>query len=302
VFVNLRSLCEHLFAMRTARPGLKPPRPSLSSARPTAADARARDDEGSSGEFVQSLSRGLAIIEAFGGAGDGLTLAEAARRTGVSRASARRLLHTLETLGYARSDGRRFALEPRVLQLGFSYLQSRGLWEAAQPHMVELVEAIHESCSAAVLDGAEIVYVARVPVRARLMSLSLGIGSRLPAAATSMGRVLLASLAPAERGRGIERVGPLASRADRPAIDVRALARELDIVARQGYALVDQELEPGLRSIAVPIIDGAGRTVAALNIGTHAARVTIDRLRREFLPPLRHCAERIGAALGKRPD
>ncbi len=274
--------------------------PAGRSAAP-AAPGTASDAESDDGDFVQSLARGLAVIEAFAGADDGLTLAEAARRTGFSRASVRRLLHTLESLGYARCDGRQFRLQPRVLRLGSSYLRSQGLPDVAQPHMVELVEQIHESCSAAVLDGPDIVYIARVPVRARLMTLSLGIGSRLPAAVTSMGRVLLAALEPAERAAAIAQATARAVGDGRDApsrIDPRRLATELETVRRQGHALVDQELEPGLRSIAVPIVDGSGRTVAALNVGTHAARVTMDRLRREILPPLRVCAERISAALG----
>lgn len=294
--------------MRTTEPPLNRSRPALSSpgtGAPLPGEPAGDPSDDGTGEFVQSLARGLAVIEAFSGVEDGLTLADAARRTGLSRASVRRLLHTLESLGYARCDGRRFRLQPRVLRLGSSYLRSEGLSDAAQPHMVELVEAIHESCSAAVLDGSEIVYVARVPVRARLMSLSLGIGSRLPAALTSMGRVLLAALDPADRLAVIGSVrlpGAETGGAgtDGAVIEADRLARELETVRRQGYALVDQELEPGLRSIAVPIVDGAGRTVAALNVGTHAARVTIDRLRREILPPLRLCARRIGDGLAGR--
>ncbi len=257
-------------------------------------------DAPDSGTYVQSLARGLSVIEAFDGAERGLTLADAARRSGLSRASARRSLHTLVELGYASFDGRQFALAPRVLKLGFSYLRSQGLWSAAQTPMVELVEAVHESCSVAVLDGPEIVYVARVPTRARIMSISLGIGSRLPAAATSMGRVLLASLAPAERTSALARLHRLERYTAQTIADPARFDAELDQIARQGYAIVDQELEPGLRSLAVPLVDGAGRTVAALNVGTHAARVTIDRLRREILPALRRCAERISQAM--QPD
>ena len=310
-----------MFDMRTSRPGLKPPDPALSRApqvseavpvfgrRPPAEadrDAASGNDPAeatgadNSPEFIQSLARGLAIIEAFGAAGDGLTLAEAARRTGISRASARRSLHTLEALGYASSDGHRFSLTPRVLQLGFSYLRSGDLWTAAQAPMIELVETVHESCSAAVLDGTEIVYVARVPTRARVMSVTLGIGSRLPASVTSMGRVLLAALTPAERDRLLAQASPLAAHTDQTLTAAADLLRELARVADQGYSLVDQELEPGLRSIAVPLRDASDRVIAALNIGTHAGRVSVERLRDEILPALQHCAERIHAALGGR--
>ena len=276
-----------------------------------AADEVASGDEPAQGgaagpAFIQSLARGLAIIEAFGQAGEGsagLTLAEAARCTGISRASARRSLHTLEALGYASSDGHRFHLTPRVLQLGFSYLRSGDLWGLAQAPMIELVDSVHESCSAAVLDGTEIVYVARVPTRARVMSVTLDIGSRLPAASTSMGRVLLAQLTPAERDRILAqatRAGTLPAHTDRTITTRAGLEQVLDRVAADGYSLVDQELEPGLRSIAVPIRDAGDRVIAALNVGTHAGRVTIERLLDEILPALRHCADRIHAALGGR--
>lgn len=319
-----------MFDMRTLRSGLKPPGDALSRARtvmnatsepldppgppdsPELAEPPARPTPCADGdepagedasnaatpEFIQSLARGLAIIEAFGEAGEGLTLAEAARRTGISRASARRSLHTLEALGYASCDGHRFRLTPRVLQLGFSYLRAGDLWSAAQEPMIELSETIQESCSAAVLDGGEIVYVARVPTRNRVMSVTLGIGSRLPAVATSMGRVLLASLPATERDRLLAQVAP------RPGTAVMtgaALARELERVAAQGHALVDQELEPGLRSVAVPIRDARDRVIAALNVGTHAGRVSIERLRGEILPALLSCAGQIHAALGGRP-
>lgn len=296
-----------MFDMRTPRPGLKPPGDALSRPGP------ALDEQGAdaSPEFIQSLARGLAVIEAFGDAGEGLTLAEAARRTGISRASARRSLLTLEALGYAASDGHRFRLTPRVLQLGFSYLRSGDLWSAAQQPMIELSEAIQESCSAAVLDGDDIVYVARVPTRNRVMSVTLGIGSRLPAFATSMGRVLLASLPAIERGRrlgsmpsppNLAAAPPSPNEAGVAVMTGAALAAELERIAVQGHALVDQELEPGLRSIAVPIRDANDRVIAALNVGTHAGRVTIERLRGEILPALLSCAAQIHAALGGRPD
>ena len=287
--------------MRTTRPGLKPSEPALSRAGLASDASGSRDDDGADPVFIQSLARGLAIIEAFGQAGTGLTLAEAARRTGISRASARRSLHTLEALGYASTDGHRFTLTPRILRLGFSYLRSGDLWSVAQAPMLDVVEATHESCSAAVLDGTEIVYVARVPTRARVMSVTLGVGSRLPAASTSMGRVLLAHLAPAERERTLSLAGLLPAHTGLTITDRAALERELDRVADQGYSLVDQELEPGLRSIAVPVRDAGDRVIAALNVGTHAGRVTIERLRDDILPALQHCADRIREALGGRP-
>ena len=255
-------------------------------------------------EFIQSLARGLAIIEAFGQAGEGLTLAEAARRTGISRASARRSLHTLQALGYASCDGHRFRLTPRILQLGFSYLRSGDLWAAVQQPMAELTEAINESCSAGVLDGDEVVYVARVPTRNRVMSVTLGVGSRLPAATTSMGRVLLANalakLPRAERERRLAQALARAGGTDAALTPRTDLIRELDQIASRGHALVDQELEPGLRSVAVPILDASDRVIAALNVATHAGRVTIEKLRGDILPALQACADQIHAALGGR--
>lgn len=282
--------------MRTSVRQTNASMPGLNSATPPVSSLTATVVP-DSGTFVQSFARGLAVIEAFEGAQQSLSLAQAARRAGLSRASARRSLLTLVELGYARFDGQQFSLAPRVLKLGFSYLHSQGLWAAAQAPMIELVETVHESCSVAVLDGLEIVYVARVPTRSRIMSISLGVGSRLPAAVTSMGRVLLASLATDERKRLLAQLQRLERHTAQTITDAGALALELDQVARQGFAIVDQELEPGLRSLAVPLRDSQGRTIAAINVGTHAARVTIERLRREILPGLRRCAEHIAQAM-----
>jgi len=260
---------------------------------PAAADA---DDE--RGDFVQSLARGLAVIRAFDAENPALTLSDAARRAGVSRAAARRLLLTLVALGYAESDARLFRLRPKVLELGFSYLHGTGLWGAAQPVMVELVERLHESCSAAVLDGDDIVYVARVPTRTRIMSITLGLGSRLPAHLTSMGRVLLAALPPAELEQRLAALGRVEARTERTLTDVDALRRAIARVRTQGFALLDQELEPGLRSVAVPVHGPGGAVIAALNVGTHASRVTMEDLRGRVLPALRETAEAVSRAMG----
>lgn len=250
------------------------------------------------GELVQSLARGLAVIETFGSDAAAQTLSDVARRAGLARATARRLLHTLVALGYAETDGRLFRLRPRVLDLGFSYLHAQGQWALAQPAMVALVEQVQESCSAAVLDETEIVYVARVPTRTRIVSVSLGLGSRLPAHATSMGRVLLAAL-PAERLDAVlARAAPLPRHTERSITDPRELRRALRTVREQGFSLVDQEFEPGLRSIAVPLHDAAGRTVAALNVGTHASRLSVADLERRVLPSLKAAAGEIERAWG----
>jgi len=234
-------------------------------------------------DFVQSLARGLAVIRALDGRRP-LTLSEVARASELSRAAARRFLLTLEQLGYVRQSGGRFELTPRVLELGFSYLSALGLPELAQPHLEELVEHVHESSSISVLDGATIVYVARVPTR-RIMAVVISVGTRLPAYATSMGRVLLAALEPEALAAVLERIElePLAH----DTIATRAqLEEELDRVRSQGHAIVDQELESGLRSVAAPIRDRGGATIAAINVAVQAARVSVEEIRGSLLEPL----------------
>jgi IclR family pca regulon transcriptional regulator len=251
-----------------------------------------------SSEYVQSLQRGLAVMQAFSREHPRLTLSEVARLTGLTRATARRVLLTLQHLGYARSDGRAFELTPKVLDLGYAYLSSLDLASIAEPAMEALVERTHESCSAAVLDGSEIVYVARVPTK-RIMTISLGLGSRLPAYATSMGRVLLAEL---EREQVDDLIGPgpLPAITDRTITKPADLHDELARVRRQGWALVDQELELGLRSVAAPLLDRQGRAVAALNVSSHAGRVSLDVIRKDFLPALLETAGRISERLARR--
>ena len=235
-----------------------------------------------SSDFVQSLERGLAVIRAFDGEHRELSLSDVARATGLTRAAARRFLLTLVKLGYVGFDGKLFSLRPRVLELGFAYLSSLTLPEVAQPHMEKLVAQVNESSSVSVLDDTEVVYVARVPTR-RIMTITIAVGTRLPAYATSMGRVLLAGLEPDELE---ERLGRTDLRAltSRTVTDPARLREILDGVRRQGYAMVDQELEDGLRSAAVPLRDGAGSVIAALNVSVHASRATLQTLKREFLP------------------
>ena len=249
-------------------------------------------------EFVQSLERGLTVFSAFSREQPTMTLSEVARSTGLTRATARRLLFTLRALGYASTDGKRFALTPKVLDIGYAYLSSLDLAGIAQAEMESLVERTHESCSAAVLDGSEIVYVVRVPTK-RIMAISLGLGSRLPAYAASMGRVLLADLAPADLDAHLEgaELEPLTERTITDEVELRT---ELDRVRRQGWSLVDQELEEGVRSIAAPLCDRSGRAVAALNVSSHAGRVKLATLRDEFLPDLLDTAHRISDRLARR--
>jgi IclR family pca regulon transcriptional regulator len=246
-------------------------------------------------ETVQSLERGLAVIRAFDADHPRMSLSDVARSTGLTRAAARRFLHTLVALGYMRTDGRLFALRPRVLELGYAYLSSLTLPEVALPHLEDLVAQVHESSSISVLDGDEIVYVARVPTK-RIMTVAISVGTRFPAHATSMGRVLLA-------GRSDDWLnGYLASARLRPitpntVIDPKQLLAELHAVRRQGWSMVDQELEEGLRALAVPIVDGSGQTVAAVNISVQAQRWTAPAVQSELLPPLLKAASAINADL-----
>ncbi|WP_375385347.1 IclR family transcriptional regulator C-terminal domain-containing protein [uncultured Microbacterium sp.] len=248
-----------------------------------------------SGEFVQSFARGLEVIRAFDAEHPELTLSEVARRASITRAAARRFLLTLETLGYVRSDGRSFALTPRVLELGFSYLSALSLPEIAQPHLERLSHEIGESVSAAVLDGTDIVYVARVPTR-RIMSVRITIGTRFPAFATSMGRVLLAGM-PEAAADAVLAASDLTALTDRTVIDPSALRAELAHVRVQGWSLVDGELERGLRSIAVPLHGRDGRVVAALNVSTSATRDAVEHIIEAYLPRLVDTAHRIEAEL-----
>jgi IclR family pca regulon transcriptional regulator len=227
-----------------------------------------------------------------------LTLSEVARETGLTRATARRVLLTLERLGYARSDGREFELTPKVLDIGYAYLSSLDLSQIAEADMERLAEHVQESCSAAVLDGREIVYVARMPTK-RIMAISLGLGSRLPAFCTSMGRVLLADLREDQVRELLSEVA-LPQLTSRTITDLDELLNELAVVRSQGWALVDEELEVGLRSVAVALRNGRGTAIAALNVSSSTLRVDLQTLRGDFLPALIQTAERINARLARR--
>ncbi|GAA4188493.1 IclR family transcriptional regulator C-terminal domain-containing protein [Streptosporangium oxazolinicum] len=250
-------------------------------------------DRGS--DHVQSLARGLSVIKAFSATSPELTLSEVARATGLTRAAARRFLLTLVDLGYVRTDGRLFALSPRVLDLGYAYLSSLSLPEVAEPHLERLVAEVHESASVAVLDGEDVVYVARVAT-SRIMRVTINIGTRFPAHCTSMGRVLLAWLPPGDLDAYLAEV-ELHRFTPRTVTSPAALRTELDRVRAQGWAMVDQELEEGLRSIAVPVRERSGRVTAAINISSHASRTTPESARRHLLPPLLATAARVEADL-----
>lgn len=246
-------------------------------------------------DFVQSLERGLAVIRAFDSDDSSLTLSEVARKTGLTRAAARRFLHTLVDLGYVRSDGRLFSLRPLVLQLGYAYLSGQTLAEVAMPHLRDFVAQVHQSTSVSVLDGDDVVYIARAAAK-RIMTVQITIGTRFPAYETSMGRVLLAHADPAWLDDYLARV----ELAPTTALTVTSVDRLSDLLAqvrRDGHALVDQELEIGLRSLAVPIRDPSGTVVAAINTSMQA---TLDDPREraaELLPIVRGTADAIEADL-----
>jgi IclR family pca regulon transcriptional regulator len=243
-------------------------------------------------DFIEALARGLDVVRCFGAARPVLTFSEVAGATGLARPTVRRILLTLEELGYVRALERGFTLTPRVLELGMAYLNSLNMWDLARPHMQQLVAQTNESTSMAQLDGSDIVYVARVAVP-KIVTLAVTIGTRFPAPATSLGKVLLAAL----DARGLSDVLAQPSRSgitprwqpDRPALD-----RALREVRAKGWALADQELAPGIRSIATGVRDGDGRVVAAINVTVHAAETSVEQLTGEHLPRLLRAAADIG--------
>lgn len=248
-------------------------------------------------DYVQSLARGLAVITAFDAEHPRLTLSEVAKLTSLTRATARRFLRTLAELGYVATDGSHFWLTPRVLELGYAYLSSLGLAEVAGSHLEALAAHVRESASVSILDGDDIVYVARVPVR-RIMTVSITVGTRFPAYATSMGRVLLAGLTDDALADYLARV-TLAPLTERTVSTPKELLREITRVRRDGYSIVDGELEQGLRSLAAPIRDHTGAVVAAANISTQSARTTSTAVRRDLIPPLLSTTEAISADLAR---
>ena len=248
--------------------------------------------------YVQSFARGLEVIRSFSAQAPQQTLSDVAARTGLTRAGARRILLTLQTLGYVQSDGRLFRLTPRILDLGFAYLSSLPIWNLAEPVMEDLAEQVQESSSAAVLDGADIVYVLRVSTH-KIMSISLGAGSRLPAYCTSMGRVLLADL-PEDEARALLQASPRAAHTRHTVTEVDALMARVQKARSQGWALVDQELEEGLISIAAPIVGRQGRVIAALNLSGQANRTSAADMQATMLGPLRDATEQIARLLAAR--
>ena len=248
--------------------------------------------------YVQSFARGLSVIRAFGPQRSQMTLSEVAAECGLTRAGARRILLTLEHLGYVAVEGRQFSLTPRILELGYSYLSATPLWDLALPYMEEVAEATRESCSVSVLDGTDIVYILRLSMH-KVMSINLAVGSRLPAWATSMGRVLLAGLPPAEQDRVLA-ASDIQAHTSYSVTEMTELKRLLAQVRTDGYACVVQELELGLQSVAVPIMDRTGRVIGAMNVSGHASRYTPEAMLEAFLPPLRHAADQINQSLRRR--
>lgn len=241
--------------------------------------------------YVQSFARGLAVLRSFGAHAPAQTLSEVAASAELTRAGARRILLTLLHLGYVEMDGRLFRLTPKVLELGFAYLSSLPVWTQAQPVMEELVQNLRQSCSAAVLDGDEIVYVLRVPAH-KIMSINLGVGSRLPAYSTSLGRVLLAGL-PDDVVRQRLAAASLPAHTPHTVVDPQRLYEIIQQVRIQGWCLVSEELEPGLVSMAAPIIDRSGRVVAAVNISGQVNNPTPAHLLEHCLPMLLAAAAKI---------
>jgi IclR family pca regulon transcriptional regulator len=246
-------------------------------------------------DFVLSLARGMQVIEAFQRKTEGLSVSDISGRTGLSRAAVRRLLITLEMLGYATRAGKLYRLSSRVLQLGFSYLSSNSLEALGYPVIQHVSEILHESSSIGVLQGDEVVYVARSATQ-RVMSIGLSVGSRLPAYCTSMGRVMLAALPAPDLSAYMKRA-ELQKLTSKTLTEKRALTRMIDRARTDGYAAVDEELEIGLRSIAVPITSRAGIVVGAMNSGVHAARVSKQQLIVKVLPVLQKQAGLLGSML-----
>jgi IclR family transcriptional regulator, pca regulon regulatory protein len=266
--------------------------PASEMQRPPSADNKPGDS------YVQSFARGLEVIRSFNAGAPSQTLSEVAAKTGLTRAGARRILLTLHTLGYVESDGKHFALTPRILDLGFAYLSSQPLWNLATPAMEGLAEAVQESCSAGVLDGLEVVYVARVHTH-KIMSTNLSVGSRLPALWTSMGRMLLAGL-PQQQVQVLLATLPQAQRVpytQYTLVDDAALLDAIAQVRAQGWALINQELEEGLISVAAPIVNGRGQVMAALNVSGQANRTNAEAMQSRIVPHLLDAAQRISQLL-----
>ncbi len=242
-------------------------------------------------DFVQSLDRGLSIMKVFNAENPKLTLSEVAELTGFTRATARRFLLTLESLNYVGSTGRYFFLKPRVLELGYAYLNSFSLINIAQGHLEEMATEVRESCSASVLEGSNVIYVCRASAN-RIMTINLAVGTQLPAYATSMGRCLLASMDEDELDRYFDSavIEKLTSKTVTDEDELRAIIKQ---VGKDGYAIVSEELEDGVQSVSVPIRGKDGKVIAAANVSAHASRISVSDLKETLLPRLQKCVAEI---------
>jgi len=249
------------------------------------------------GERLESLERAVAVLEVFDRDHPALTLSEVSRLTDISRATARRILLTFSALGHIGTDGRVFYLTPKVLDLGWNYFASLGVDDVARPIMEKLVAEVDESCSMSTLDLPDVVYVARVHTR-RIMTIGGRVGSRLPAHATAAGRVMLAGLPGPELDAYLA-TDPLHRHTPRTVVDPNAFGQEIAQIRRRGWALIDQELETGLRAVAAPVTGRDDRVIAALSLSSNSARTTLTDLRTRCLPPLREAAETISQVLSR---
>ncbi|ODT86985.1 IclR family transcriptional regulator C-terminal domain-containing protein [Phenylobacterium sp. SCN 70-31] len=234
-------------------------------------------------EFIAGFAKGLAVIEVFGDQDQRLTISQVAERVGLERATVRRCLLTLTRLGYADYDGKFFSLTPRMLRLGYAYLSSTPFISIVQPFLEELTRKTGETSAVAKLDGTQIVYLARAMDPARALTVSRSVGGRLPAYGASLGRVILASW-PEDQARALLESAERPKVTDKTLTAIPDLMAELARVRDQGYSINDEETGQGLRSIAVPLVDGAGRVTAGLNIGVVARHVSVERMLAEFLP------------------
>ncbi|WP_079201328.1 IclR family transcriptional regulator [Pseudomonas sp. CC6-YY-74] len=248
--------------------------------------------------FMTSLARGLAVVNAFQERKRHLTIAQISHRTEIPRAAVRRCLYTLMKLGYATTDGRTYSLLPKVLTLGHAYLSSTPLAVSAQPFLDRISEQLHEACNLATLEGEQVLYIARSAIPQRLISVDLSVGSRLPAYCTSMGRILLAALDD-DSLRDYLNHADLQVKTSRTLHTPQALWECLQQVRQQGWCLVDQELEQGLRSLAVPVYDSSGHVLAAMNVSTHAGRVPASELQQRFLPIMLNASRELSGQLFK---
>jgi IclR family pca regulon transcriptional regulator len=263
---------------------------------PEAAGGSAREERGAEREHVHSVLRLFEVLRAFGRERPRMTLSEVAERSGMTRASARRFLLTLVHAGYAESDGRRFALTPKLLELGQSVMAVSSIWDVARPVLAGVSERLGEACYGAVLDGTEVLYVLHIPAAKHLINVDLRLGSRTPAYCTSVGRVLLAGLTPEAAARVLD-AGPIEPRTPKTVTDRAKLLDAVEQARRQGWAVVDEELEPGLRSLSVPLRGRGGVVVGAINVCGPTSRVALRELRTRFLGELLDAAARIQSAI-----